>query len=89
MNADIAQSLNAYSIYVNYWHPNSGDTFILLGERDFLQKNIGKLSVEQTKQLSKIDTKVLALASIPYDVEDDNDFRTLQLCVDVINGIEI
>jgi|GEM_PF-1145802 len=86
---ELEESLKSYSIDIHYWEPYCGDTHILLGNRAFLQKHLDRLSADQRKQLSETDNKVLGLASIQNDVEDDDDVRILQLCVDVINGIEI
>lgn len=85
-NQELEDSLKSYSIDVKYWEPNASDTFILLGHREFLQKQLSTLSSDQARQLAQIDQQVLALCAATYDDEGCDDIRTLRFVADLING---
>ncbi len=85
-------TLKHYSIEVKYWMPQIGDTFLMLGQRLFLQKHLTDMTEEQHERMREIDRRVLELAAVDYELkedEDDSDVRTLGFVADIINGIEI
>ena len=85
-------TLKHYSIEVKYWMPKIGDTFLMLGQRLFLQKHLTDMTEEQHERMREIDRRVLELAAVDYELkedEDDSDVRTLGFVADIINGIEI
>lgn len=84
----VEDSLKAYSIYVEYWTPDAGDTFILLGHREFLQEHLADLTKEQQALLQATDQRVLALVAVDYAIEDDSDIVTLGWVVEVINSVQ-
>lgn len=96
MNNDLKQKLDTtlkhYSIDVKYWNPQISETFLMLGKRLFLQKHLTDMTEEQHERMREIDQRVLELASVDYELqedEDDSDVRTLGFVADIINGIEI
>ena len=80
-------SLKTYQAYVDHFYSGSGDTFIALGERDFLQFHAGELTVGQQAWLDATDRKVLTLVAKDYGIDaDDDDVRTLRMIADIINS---
>ncbi len=96
MNDNLTQqlesSLKAYSVYVESWDVQCGDTFLLFGERDFLQRHLNSLSEKQVQEMHKTDRQVLELLDVDYvipDNESDDDINTLRFVGDIIQGREI
>lgn len=89
LKTDLADSLNSYSVYVDYWEPGAGDSHLLLGHREFLQAHWAELSAEQRELLSAVDRRVLALAGQPYADDNDDDVRILRLCAEVAQKIDL
>lgn len=85
LGQDLENSLTSYSICVNYWEPNAGDTFTFLGHRQFLAKHWADLSVGQKQRLYEADQIVLAFAKQSYEVDTD-DVVELRMVADCING---
>jgi hypothetical protein len=81
---DLATGLNSYSTYVNYWSPGAGDSHIMLGHREFLQRHVAELSDDQRKQLIATDQRVIELAGQSYTEADDDDVQILLMCADLI-----
>lgn len=63
LQQDLASSLKSYSIAIDYWEPLAGDTFLYVGQREFLGANWTDLSADQKKALAVADEKALALAA--------------------------
>ena len=92
LQIDIEKCLNHYSIDVEYWDYQAGDTNLMLGNRLFLQEHLNDLSQAQLALLQEIDQRVLALASVDYEIkedEDDTDVVTLGWVADIVQGREI
>jgi len=85
---DLESSLTSYSVCVDYWEPNAGDTFTFLGHRQFLEKHLEALSADQKRRLYEADRIVLAFAAQNYDIETD-DVVELRMVADCINGAAI
>ena len=92
LQADIEKCLKHYSIDVQYWDSQAGDTNLMLGNRLFLQAHLNDLTHEQQQQLQEIDKQVLALAAVDYQLKEDEDaidVITLGWVADIIQGREI
>jgi len=86
---ELESSLKSYSIYLEYWDIQSGDTFLMRGEREFLQEHLSDLSEAQQQRMNELDQKVLALLAVDYQLseeDDDDDLTTLQMIGDRIQG---
>lgn len=88
LGQELQDALESYSVNVEYWDPGAGDTFILLGQREFLQKNIGTLSEDQRTRMEAVDRRVLELSAARYPIPDEqgDDVRTLRFVADLIMG---
>ena len=87
LSQELQSSLDNYSVNVEYWEPDAGDTFALPGQREFLQRHLGALSDSQRAKLADIDKGVLDLCEARYGgKEDGDDVRTLRFVADIING---
>lgn len=53
--------LRGYSVLVEFWSDDAGDTHELLGERELLAER--KLTSAQRSELARIDAQVLALVA--------------------------
>lgn len=89
LQTSIEKQLNYYSIDIEYWTPDSTDTFMTFGYRVFLQENIADLTEAQLAKLHETDQRVLALAAVEYENITSDDVEFLGLIADVINGVEM
>ncbi|MCF7988723.1 MAG: hypothetical protein K9L60_14325 [Methylovulum sp.] len=85
---DLAESLKSYSIDVKHWMPGTGDSFIFLGNREFLQKHLADLTTEQLSELADADRRVIGYAEKTYDDdENDEDVKVLRMCSALIGDV--
>lgn len=82
---DLENSLNSYSVGIEYWEPNAGDTYTFLGHREFLQAHRGALSARQSQRMQLADAQVATLLGQNANTDSD-DVEELQMIADVING---
>lgn len=86
MNTTLAQTieknLNEYSIYLEYWDENQGDSFLMFGARDILQKHIQNLTDEQLEKLDELDDKAIELLD-DYHGKETIDVMNLRECVEL------
>lgn len=59
----IAQRLLSYSVYVEQWDEEAGDTHLLLGFREMLRDHASELSAAQLNEMHLVDERVLALVT--------------------------
>ena len=59
----IAQRLLSYSVYVEQWDEEAGDTHLLLGFREMLRDHASELSAKQLDEMRLVDDRVLALVA--------------------------
>lgn len=82
---DLANSLKSYSIAIDYWEPFAGDTFLYVGQRQFLEEHWAELSAIQKTALKDVDNKVLALVGGQFE-DVTEDVEDLRLIAGIING---
>lgn len=84
-NQELEDSLKSYSIAIDYWESLAGDTFLYIGQREFLGRHWTDLSADQKKALAVADEKALALVAQQYD-EITEDIEDLRLIATIINA---
>ena len=60
---DLEKYLREYSVYLDHWVADKGDSHEMLGAREILQKQIALLSKDQEDELANLDKKAVLLVS--------------------------
>lgn len=79
--------LKSYSMHLDYWTPDEGDSDIMNNARIILQKNIENLTDAQLEQLDTLDEKAIELLD-NYHGEDTWDVLMLRDCVELAHQKE-
>lgn len=80
----LEQSLKTYQAFIEDFEPGSGDTFIALGAREYLQAK--DLTESQRQRMAETDGRVLSLSDVQYEDDADDDVSILRMIADVIRG---
>ena len=78
----VEKYLNEYSVYLEYWNEEQGDSHEMLGAREILQRQIRDLSDSQIEKLHTLDEKAIELLD-NYDGKDTWDVSMLRDCVEL------
>lgn len=73
----LAYYLHEYSVYLEYWSPDEGDSQEMLGAREILDKNAGHLTSAETEELARLDRKAIQLMQT-YRGRDTWDVKMLR-----------
>lgn len=76
----LAKYLKSYSMYLDYWEPDEGDSHLMYGAREVLQNNIENLTDSQLEKLDTLDEKAIELLD-NYHGEETRDVWNLRNCV--------
>lgn len=81
---EIEKYLSEYSLGIDYWDNQAGDTFLILGARELLQNNLSSFNKEQCDILKAIDLKAQNTL-LNYNGDETFDVQMLRDIVAVIN----
>lgn len=73
----LADYLHEYSVYLEYWSPDEGDSHEMLGAREILGKNAGRLTSADAEELARLDRKAIRLMQT-YRGRDTWDVKMLR-----------
>lgn len=81
----LEKNLKTYEAYIDYWDKDAGDTFLMVGLRDWIKERESELSAMQRQALDIADQKVSMLAAQSYS-EETEDVADLRLIDGIIKG---
>ena len=83
----LAKYLNEYSVYLEYWDEDQGDSHLMFGAREILQNQIHDLTDSQLEQLDALDEQAIELLD-SYHGKETRDVWNLRNCVELAHQKE-
>lgn len=78
----LAKYLKNYSIYLEYWDEDQGDSHLMFGVREILQNQIRDLTDNQLEELDALDEQAIELLD-DYHGKETRDVWNLRNCVEL------
>jgi hypothetical protein len=79
----IEKYLNEYSLGIDLWDNDAGDTFLILGARELLHGSLTNLNQEQLNRLIAVDKKAEKLL-LDYSGQETFDVKMLNDIVEIV-----